>query len=265
MPVRHALKRVAYAAMPRVLQEAIDRRFYYLRLARGDLSREAEFSLLPMLVGDGDTAIDVGANIGGYTVRLSQLVGPSGRVYAFEPVPRTFRLLAYNVERLAPHPNVRLREVAVSDRTGTASLSLPLEGSLENFYTASLAATPSSKVRRIIVPTTTLDECMPPDGGRVALIKIDTEGAEWQVLQGATDLLRRERPAVICEVGAGIERFGHTAQEVFDLMADLGYSGFRLADGSLRRRYGPDDLRLPNYVYLHRREIERLSVLVATA
>lgn len=242
------------------MQEAIDRRFYHVRLARGDLSREPEFALLPDLVREGETAFDVGANLGGYTIRLSELVGPAGQVHAFEPVPRTFRLLQYNVARLAPYPNVRAHCAAVSDCGGRATLHIPLEGKLENFYTASLAAPRRGSARAISVELVSLDDWYESSFGKVTFVKIDTEGAEWQILRGAERLLREFRPSVLCEIGSGTERFGHRGDELIALMQDLGYVPFRYDGQRLReaRAVEASDVS-PNSLFCHPTYLARLA------
>lgn len=246
--VRHRIKRAVFGLLPQAWQEAIDRRYYYLRLARGALSSEAELSLLPLLVREGETVVDVGANLGGYAIALSKLVGRSGTVHCLEPVPRTFRLLEYNVRRLAPYSNVRLHELAASDRIGAADIHLPLEGELENFYTASLLPGSEQPHRAVRIDTTTLDALLGDEV--VSLLKIDTEGAEWNVLRGSERVLALSRPAIVCEVATGISRFGHEADDVFELLRPFGYLAFRFVAGTLVEVTEPDERRMPNYVFL---------------
>jgi hypothetical protein len=85
------------------------KRLHYARLIRRGTfcSDEPEYSMLEQIVSPGDWVIDVGANVGQYTLRLSELVKASGRVFAFEPIPQTFELLAANC-LLAPYRNVTL-------------------------------------------------------------------------------------------------------------------------------------------------------------
>lgn len=128
---------------------------------------------------------DVGANVGFYSLLAANLVG-SGRVFAFEPVPRN---LAYLRKHLALNraTNVEILEVAVSDRIGTSSFVLEGTGSMGH-----LAGEGS-----LTVPTTTLDalveqgKVLPPD-----CVKMDIEGAELLALRGATDTFRRFHPVL---------------------------------------------------------------------
>ena len=87
----------------------------------------------------GDTVLDIGANIGHYTARLSNLVGANGRVIAFEPIPETFELLACNVARLAIQ-NVTLINAAACDSTTEVGMAVPgFESGLSNYYMAHIS------------------------------------------------------------------------------------------------------------------------------
>lgn len=259
--LRHALKRILYSNLPAEWQEAIDQRYYslLLRLGRIDLSGEAELELLHHLVRSGDTVLDIGANLGVYTLRLSELVGPTGQVHSFEPVPRTFRLLDHNVKAHAPYPNVRIHQAAVSDRSGPAILHLPVEGTLEDYYYASLAKDPGTAARAIPVETVALDGWLTLEIGNVAFLKIDTEGAELEVLRGAARILREFGPIIQCETGAWIRRFGHAPADVFDHLRALGYDAFAYREGRLSEIAGPEASPRANYLFLRSDSAGRLA------
>src|SRR5262245_49641407 len=115
------LKRVA-ARFPTSVQHELRRHFYAWQIRRGRFhTQEREFERLAEFVGPGDWVADVGANVGHYTARLSRLIGESGRVLAFEPVPRTFELLAANTRHFS-HANVTLMNVALSDAPRVAGM-----------------------------------------------------------------------------------------------------------------------------------------------
>jgi len=137
--------------------------------------------------------IDVGANVGHYAARLSQLVGKTGRVLAFEPVPHTFELLVSNIAVLGAS-NVSLFNVAVSSEPGTVGMSIPqFATGLANNYEAEITALGG----QFDVLAIALDGLRLPH--RVSLIKIDVEGHELQALRGMQDLLRRDHPRLIVE------------------------------------------------------------------
>ena len=154
-------------------------------------------------------AIDIGANVGQYTKRMSDLVGAEGRVIAFEPVPVTFSLLAANVVRFA-HCNVTLINAAVSERMDVLGMDIPrFATGLTNFYEARLVAGSTAATRVLTLPVDALPLDKP-----IALIKIDAEGHEAFVLQGMRRLVDRFKPALIVETGSAelisnIEQMGY--------------------------------------------------------
>jgi FkbM family methyltransferase len=207
------------------------RRAYYARLLRAAGERdEVDLAFLKHVVPRGACVVDAGASIGLYTRFLSALVGPQGRVYAVEPVPETFDVLASNVRRLGLD-NVQALNYALSDVDGTLEMEVPLwpEGG-ENLYEARAAAPGAgSGLRRILVPSRKLDTLLPDR--TVAFVKCDVEGHELRGLAGAAETVRRSRPAWLLEVwGDPDERDSH-AREVFGAMADLGYEA-HCYDGS---------------------------------
>lgn len=136
------------------------------------------------VIKPGDVIYDVGAHVGYYTVLGAVRTGAGGRVVAFEPAPRNLAKLQAHVamNRLA---NVTIREVAVSDRQGTARFDSSAGSGVGHL----------SETGAIQVPTTTLDalaaELPPP-----RVLKIDVEGAELAALNGGQQLIRSARPVI---------------------------------------------------------------------
>jgi FkbM family methyltransferase len=195
--------------MPLRWQQEMKRHLFRWRIARHRYGAdEPEVQQLGDLVGPGDWVLDVGANVGHYTLRFSELVGSEGRVLAFEPVPDTFELLAA-AACLAPFPNITLFNAAASSATALAGMSIPHDRTgLRNYYRAQLGSGPPD-VNAL---------CLPIDGlelpVRVALVKIDAEGHELSVLHGMTRLLERDRPVLLVEdssaaIPAFLARFGY--------------------------------------------------------
>lgn len=129
---------------------------------------------------------DIGANVGFYTLLASVLVGPSGRVVAFEPLPRNLEFLHGHSGRNR-RDNVRVIEAAVADAPGEATFEDVAHGSM-----AKLSARGSIRVRLVA-----LDELV--ERGEIPepqMMKIDVEGAEVAVLKGAARLIARARPTL---------------------------------------------------------------------
>jgi FkbM family methyltransferase len=148
---------------------------------------------------EGDTCFDVGSHVGYLAIFMSRLVGPEGRVVAFEPVPETFSALQDNI-RLNSIANVLPEPIAVGEQEGT--MSLFCESNQELSWTSSMDASRihGGDLRKIAVPVVSLDSYLERSGLRPNLIKIDVEGAELAVLRGARQTLRSNRPLLLMEV-----------------------------------------------------------------
>lgn len=159
---------------------------------------EGEFELFKTVFRPGDVAIDVGANIGSMTVPLARAVGPSGTVYAFEPQPGLFRLLAANT-LLNGVLNTRLFQAACGSAQASIMVAeLPFDVA-ENYGALSLdvLAQATGPFPRRRVPLVPLDDVI--DAGAVRLIKVDVEGMEAQVIDGAAAIIRQHRPLLYVE------------------------------------------------------------------
>jgi FkbM family methyltransferase len=176
------------------------------------------------------TVIDVGAHTGGLTLPLSRL--PDTRLLAFEPLPSAFARLQAAIQdaygTIPPH--IDLRCAALGAAAGSAILEVPVVGgilqeqwaSIVKDYAALAAADPRiGAIQRTTVPVLALDDLALP---KVTAVKLDAEGAEEEVLRGATATLRRCRPVLSIEIEER-HRPGSTTR-VPALLAELGYLGF---------------------------------------
>jgi FkbM family methyltransferase len=141
--------------------------------------------------------IDVGAHDGLLTLPLSRL--PGAEVLAFEPLPAAFARLRTACDG---HPNIALRPQALGDAPGTLVLSVPVVDGVALEQWASTAKDfsghgPHVGAERLEVPVVTLDSLELP---QLSAMKIDAEGAEYEVLRGARDTLRRCRPVLTLEL-----------------------------------------------------------------
>ena len=174
-------------------------------------ANEPELGLLSAL-GESGNFVDVGANIGCWSIRAAKLFQ---QVFAFEPDRNVSVLL-----RATMPANVLVYTVALSDHSGTAQLSVPLINGKEVATRASLqnGANPGFLEIRREVPTATLDSYQLRN---IAAIKIDVEGHEASVLDGATETIARERPVLIVEVEERHHR--GRSHEVFDRLLRQDY------------------------------------------
>ena len=187
--------------------------------------------LVEALVAPGQVIVDAGASVGLFTSRMARLVGPGGRVHAFEPNPqRHERLLAL----AGPRRPIVLHPVGLSDAAGMGQLWIPhIEGrAFAERAFIDEGGREGASAMPIAVPLATLDEELGEDGQRVAFIKCDVEGHEAAVLAGAAGTLERARPAVLVEVE---ER--HHTRPLGDVLADVvpdGYSAWGVTPAGLR-------------------------------
>lgn len=207
------LRRLA-ARLPSLWQQEL-KRLYYRRQIRRQVFEvdEPEFRILDQLVSPGDWVIDIGASVGHYTRKLSELVGPEGRVIAVEPVPDTFSVLAANVS-LFPHTNVTLLNLAASDRTAAVGIRIPeAETGMKNYYRAEI----SSEQAELQVLTAAIDSLAL--GHPIRLVKVDAEGHDPVVLVGMERLLARDHPTLIVETSSTdavrrLEALGYAAERL---------------------------------------------------
>jgi FkbM family methyltransferase len=170
---------------------------------------EGTVALMNKLLKPGDCFVDVGANIGYLTLVAARLVGPTGSVIAFEPLPKAREWLERNVA-LNNATQVVVRAEAVCDRTATAVLNI---GPDHHTSTSSLLSTPGSH-GEAVVPCVRLDDAL-PDATRVRVLKIDVEGVEHLVVEGASRTLDLHAPDIIIELngpaaGDALRRRGYT-------------------------------------------------------
>lgn len=159
-------------------------------LRRGMLWEKHLVELFPRYVKPGSTVIDAGAHIGTHTLSFARLAGPQGRVYAFEPQRKIYRELVHNL-RLNNASNVVPLRFALGDAAGVIEMSRAVLGNEGGTPIGS--GGDKAEVR-------TLDSF----GFRnVSFIKIDVEGAEDMVLQGARATIQRNRPVILIEIQGG--------------------------------------------------------------
>jgi FkbM family methyltransferase len=166
--------------------------------------------------GEGDFVVDVGAFIGDHTVPYAQIVGPRGKVIAFEPNPAARECLLHNVQC---YPWVEVRQAGLSDRSGMFYLTTN-----ENAGASHLSPTRDPELQtQNAVFVWALDDAKLP---RLDFLKIDVEGSEVDVLEGAKETIQRCRPAMLIESAVHQKRTGRTQNHIFQWLVDNleGYS-----------------------------------------
>lgn len=187
---------------------------------------DSEMNLLKRLVKPGMTVLDIGANVGMYSLAFSRRVGRKGMVYAFEPYPPVFRTLTENI-RNSPYPNIFPINQACSNVSGVSDFFVFPEG-MDVFNSLGASSRNHGKIEalgKMRVKTVTLDDFSLEAGvKKIDLVKIDVEGAEEKVFQGAKRILQ-ENP----ELGILSEFYEPSARQCGCSLAGLE---------SLLRSYG---------------------------
>jgi FkbM family methyltransferase len=182
-----------------------------------------EFAFLADCLSPGMVVVDVGANNGLYTLFASRRVGRAGLVVAIEPSAREFERLQANLE-LNQVDNVRPQRCALANYKGFARLKVA-EDEHAGHNTIGQFAYQTALARTEPVPVTCLDWLAGQLGlRRLDVLKIDAEGAELAILDGARRVLRRFRPVLLFEMfGAALQAQGATATTVVELLRQFDY------------------------------------------
>jgi FkbM family methyltransferase len=179
-------------------------------------------------VRPGMVVVDVGANVGLYTLHAARLVGSGGKVHSFEPTPETFQVLKDNVQvnGFLEGGTVALHQAAVTDRTGAAELRIFRDNCGQN----TLFFEPQG-AERVEVSTVSLDEALAAEP-RVDVIKIDAEGAEPLVLRGMRGILHKNAGIRILIEFAPVHlrRAGVAPRDFLDEIEALGLDVRRIED-----------------------------------
>jgi FkbM family methyltransferase len=180
-------------------------------------------AVISALVGEGDICLDIGANVGALTLAMARVVGPRGKVYAFEPGPLTFPRLARNIEL---NPSIRGRVVAlqvgVADKPGT----LYWNEEADNRGNATLLRASGTPVQVVSIDGFFADKPL----RELRFVKIDVEGMELEVLRGGRSTWLAHRPLIYLETLRDFEsaRGLPLFQQIETFLRGMGYALFRV-------------------------------------
>jgi len=190
-------------------------------------------------VKPGMVCMDVGANLGEMSLHMASKAGRRGLVYAFEPVPHVFQRVITHIARNGFGKNILAFAVALSDSNAPVQLAFTDQsadnqalGSIVNTHRAGLT-------RHIEVQGQTLDSFVVERGiSRIDFMKVDIQGAEWLMLQGASDVLSRMQPELMLEISpSDLAEIGKDSRQLASLIESFGYQIYALErDGRPGRR-----------------------------
>lgn len=255
MSLKAVLKTIFTGLIPETISKKIIKAYYFRRfrayLQRNEWeSKERDLAIVKRLVHSGDFVVDVGANFGLYTVFLSRLVGNQGAVYSIEPIPFTFEVISSTIKRLSL-VNVNLFNYALSNKDGTGLMEVPTyDSGGENFYQARIPASHlgNTSLRHVKVGLKKLDSIFSEHLKKITFIKIDVEGHELPVVEGAMSLIGRSRPAMLIEISGNLDEPQSSAAVLVDHLSGQGYSVYWY-DGVKLKPRAPGDKSV-NYFFL---------------
>lgn len=214
---------------------------FYLKKERDSF----DISVIEKIVRPGDNCIDVGANIGLYSIVMARCGYDIGRVYAFEPVKSTFNILKKNIA-LNDFINILPINKGVGDSKGTKEINITAQSELSSIGNNGRGTI----IKKQEIDICSLDEYL-TDGIDIRFLKIDVEGFEKQVLYGARNLIEDSKNLVIMlELNEkNLAVLGSSAKEVITFLNGFGYRGYAM--NRQKRILEPitEDIQSINYIF----------------
>ncbi|MGY3346691.1 MULTISPECIES: FkbM family methyltransferase [unclassified Bradyrhizobium] len=199
------------------------------------------------IASEGDTVLDVGANIGFYTVESAAVVGQGGRVISIEAAPSHAQSLRRNIE-INRLQNVSVFEAAVGSSSGMATLKRSNAANLGMFSLGAIDG-----VEAHIVKIRTIDDILAEAHvTSLKLIKMDIEGSEYRALLGAKNAIEEYRPSILIEINdAALHSCGSSSSQLLALLQDWGYRGWTIGRNSTRPINEVEALDCAECIFVH--------------
>ena len=184
------------------------------------------FELLSKTLKSGNIVLDIGANVGAHALFMAKIVGSTGKVYAFEPDKTTFDALKHNIDRNGYKGTIIPFNLALSDKDSEVILKKPPTSSKKNTGDAYNYISEVNEKSENSIKAVVLDDFLAKENiSQVNFIKIDVEGAELLVFNGASKLLEEKKPIIITECNEDwCARFDYTVFDVLKKISTHGYS-----------------------------------------
>jgi FkbM family methyltransferase len=205
------------------LDEWVQQHIYFL-----DYFDPAGISLIKNRLRQGDVFIDIGANIGSYSLVAAKQVGDNGRVIAFEPVGTVFNRLRENIA-LSNLANTDTEQKAVFNKNQTLEIHL---ASHKNLGMSSIYHHDTESGTSEQVSTVRLDDYLAGHPvAKIDMIKIDIEGAEMFALQGMKGSLRKFKPEIFIELKEeALQHSGYSVNDIIEFLIRIGYKQYAVSE-----------------------------------
>lgn len=201
------------------------------------------------LCSRGDVIVEIGANVGTETVGFADIVGPSGKVFAFEPLPSNVAALKSTL-RLNGQRNVTVLPLAVGDRAATSAFAIPPNKHASGSGFVLCQGDPRDG-RTIQVKCVTLDS-LGEKIGPTRLVFVDAEGSEPAILRGGRTYVSRYRPDLVLEASPQLlARGGYRIDDLCTELAKLSYQAYRVSRLGLKKPAVCPTAKAANWLCLH--------------
>lgn len=181
----------------------------------------------------GTTVVDVGANLGNHSLEFADMVGEGGQVVAFEAQRLTYYQLCGNII-LNGYPNIFAHNIAIGNQRGwtlveTPNFLSPNTINVGNVHVDTIPPTHLSRQTSCLIKMSTLDDFFSVSRNGVSVLKIDVEGFEPYVLDGAKELIKQNQPIIFIEIwDVNLRVYDFKEQDVFDRLDAMGYKWEKL-------------------------------------
>ncbi len=256
--MKKTLKKIVLTLLPEKFLRMLKKKHYVKMLRDMPDDQELDFPMIKQFIEEGDCVLDIGANIGVFTKFMSAIVGDSGQVYSFEPIPQTYDILKHNVENLSLK-NVKLFNCALSDEDTTVKMEVPLyDQGGENYYESRIVKKDDKNVLRTIdVQCRRIDSIYEKFKRIIKFIKCDVEGNELSTLNGALELSKEMKPVWFIEVSTNPDDSKTQAAALFSLLEGEGYQSYWFNGKVFKKRTKGD--KSINYFFLTQKHVKGLS------
>ena len=208
-----------------------------------------ESLIIKKLLDRGDTFVDVGANIGYFSLLGQRCVGDTGHVIAIEPVPDTIARFHRNLALNPSVCNIQLEKIAVSDSPGTVRIYQPHAGNIGANTMRSSESTSADSMKYWDLDADSIDN-VTSSYDAIRLVKIDLEGAEMLAIEGMEKTLASKSPAVLVEVtDKFLREIKGDAESLFEFFIAKGYSAYVVGDRSVQRAACVPKIEQSNMVF----------------
>lgn len=236
-----------------------------LRLSINETYEEFETDIVKKIIHKDDVVIDVGANIGYYTLIFSRLVGNKGKVFAFEPEPNNFNLLQKNV-KINGYENVVIINKAVSNKM--EKIKLYIDDENQGGHTLSPTKTKSKSIQ---IEAVTLDNYFKNDSNKIKFIKMDIEGSEARTMDGMKNMLNNNNelqmmvefnPYLLNKSGSDPEKYLYSFMKFDYKIFEMDKKNRKVLNAEiphLLTKYTPENQKHTNLLFLKHDIVNKIN------